>query len=238
MRHLVGAALSLVLVSAVSVGAESVSWTNVVGVSPAGSTLTKTGGTSAWDAGAASQQVLRDGYGYVDFIATETNTYRACGLNQGDSGQGYSEIDYSIHLQPSGSGAIYESGTPVGSFTYAANDRLRVEVRHGQVRYLQNGTLLRTSTALATYPLRVDTSLYTPGATLTDVRAGNLVWGAVAGVKVENGSLTKTAAAGWNAGAFSSNFLTRPDGFAEFTAGQNTTSRIAGLGTHNPSQTP
>lgn len=218
---------------------EDVSWVNPVGVSVAGSSLQKTSGTAAWNAGAASNQVIGDGYGYVEFVATETTTSRACGLNIGDPGQTLNEIDYAVYLQPSGALRFYQSGTQVGgSFTYAAGDRLRVEVRHGVIRYLKNGAIQVTSTALPGYPLRVDAALFTPGATLTDVKVGNVVWTSSTGMSIVNGSLGKTGSAGWNAGAYSANFLTRADGFGEFTAGQNTTSRIAGLGTHNLSQVP
>jgi hypothetical protein len=40
---------------------EPVVWTNLVGTSASGNTLTKTGGATAWDAGAASTNVIRDG---------------------------------------------------------------------------------------------------------------------------------------------------------------------------------
>jgi hypothetical protein len=95
---------SYALVAAVLAGswarAEDVSWVNAVGVSVAGSSLQKTNGTAAWNAGAASNQVIRDGYGYVEFVATETNTSRACGLSLGDPGQTLNEIDYAVRRVP------------------------------------------------------------------------------------------------------------------------------------------
>ena len=52
----------LALLSGASLQAdEPVEWTNVVGASVSGNTLTKTGGAIAWDPGAASTNVIRDG---------------------------------------------------------------------------------------------------------------------------------------------------------------------------------
>jgi hypothetical protein len=98
--RLVGIAVVSSLAAGGLLQAEDVAWVNAVGVSINGSSLAKTGGASAWDAGAASHQVIRDGYGYVDFEATETTTYRACGLSVGDPGQSRDEIDYAVELQP------------------------------------------------------------------------------------------------------------------------------------------
>jgi alpha-tubulin suppressor-like RCC1 family protein len=229
----------LVLILVGRTQAEDVTWLNPVGVSVAGNGLTKTGGSSAWNAGAASNQVIRDGYGYVDFAATETTTQRACGLSVGDPGQTLAEIDYAVELRAAGVARFYQSGAWFGSQqTYVTGDRFRVEAAHGVVRFLKNGTVLATASALPAYPLRVDAALYTPGSTLSDVKVGNAVWTMSSGMSVANGTLTKTGAAGWNAGAFSANLIARGDGFVEFTAGQATTSRAAGLGAHNPSQVP
>jgi alpha-tubulin suppressor-like RCC1 family protein len=218
---------------------EDVSWVNPVGVSIAGSTLTKTGGTAGWNAGAASQQLVRDGYGYVQFTTGgQANTSRACGLSVGDPGQTLTEIDYAIHLQANGTVVAYKLGAQIGgALTYDGDDVFRVEVRHGVVQYIKNGAAWITS-ALPTHPLRVDAALNTPGAVLADVKVGSVLWTTSTGMSVSNGSLSKTGAAGWNAGAFSANFITRGDGFVEFTAGQNNTSRIAGLGANNPAQVP
>ncbi len=63
--------------------AEEVQWTNAVGVSVSGNTLTKTAGQGWGNAGGASVQVIRDGYGFVDFTATAANTDSMCGLSDG-----------------------------------------------------------------------------------------------------------------------------------------------------------
>jgi hypothetical protein len=50
-----------------------------------------------------------------------------------------------------------------------AGDIFRVEIVGGVVKYKQNGVVIYTSTVAPTYPLRVDTSLYTPNSTINNV---------------------------------------------------------------------
>jgi alpha-tubulin suppressor-like RCC1 family protein len=216
--------------SAEASGPIAVSWINPVGVTVNANSLSKSGSTNAWDAGAASNQVIKDGYGFVEFTATETNTYRMAGLSNRYTSPVYSIIDYGIFIRADGTVNIYEAGnsiTPVQP--YQAGDRFRVEVRYGVVRYLQNGTLFYTSTAVPVYPLRAVTSFYSPNATLTDVRLGNLVWTDAVGAVISGESLRKTDVAGWNAGAISTKAIESGNGYLEFTATETNTTRAAGL---------
>jgi len=238
MRHsslIVGAILFGLSAAA---AAEDVVWTNPVGVSVSGNNLTKTGGNSTWDAGASSLNVLPYGYGCVEFTATETNSHRLCGLSNRDSDQNYTDVDFGILLRADASMAVYESGNYRGDFgSYAAGDRLRVEMWHGVIRYLKNGTVFLTSSGTPPrFPLRVDSALYSPGATLTDVRVGSLVWTNAVGVTLSGSSLTKPGTASWNAGAASADTIESGDGFVQFTPGGIDTSRICGLGTRDASQ--
>src|SRR5258708_12595807 len=66
---------------------EPVVWTNAVGVSVSGNSLTKTGGATAWDAGAATVQTIRAGYAYVESTTTETTTHPICPLTNGTTPQ-------------------------------------------------------------------------------------------------------------------------------------------------------
>ena len=77
--------------------AQNVVWTNAVGVSVSGNSLTKTAGDSWANAGAASTQAIASGDGYVEFTASETTTYRMCGLSHGDDDQAYPDIDFAIY---------------------------------------------------------------------------------------------------------------------------------------------
>jgi len=159
--------------SAGTVSTQNVTWTNVVGVSASGNSLTKTAATAWGNAGAASSQSITAGDGYVEFTATETTTYRMCGLSHADSDQNYASIDFAIFPTATASNnvlQVYESGVYRGDFgTYAAGDRLRVAIEGGVVKYKKNGVVFYTSSVTPTYPLLVDTSLYSTGATLTNV---------------------------------------------------------------------
>ena len=157
-------------------------WENRMGVSVSGNSLSKTGSGMAWDAGAVSTAIIAWGTGYVEFTATETTSHRMCGLGNGDSGQGYSDIEYALYLTGGGSVAIYESGVGRGFFgSYVSGDRFRVEVGGGVVRYKKNGVVFYTSTATPHYPLLVDTSLFSPGATLTNVVSSGMPFASTPG---------------------------------------------------------
>jgi hypothetical protein len=164
---------------------------------------------------ALGMKPFSSGDGYVEFTASETSTYRMCGLSQGDSDQNYTEIDFAMYPTGTGSGShlyVYESGVYHGDFgAYATGDLLRVAVEGGVVKYKKNGRVIYTSTVAPSYPLLVDSSLYTNGSTLTNVVvSGNLSntqsvsWMNAVGVSAAGNNLTKTAAAGsGNAGAAS-----------------------------------
>ena len=152
---------------------QHVMWTNVVGVSVSGNSLTKTAATAWGNAGAASTQSIASGDGYVEFTASTTSTYRMCGLSHGDSDQNYTDIDFAMFPTDGASDShlhIYESGIYRGDFgPYAVGDLLRVAVEGGVVKYRKNGTLLYTSAVMPSYPLLVDTALYSPGSTISNV---------------------------------------------------------------------
>lgn len=144
-------------------------WQNLVGVTITGGLLTKTA-SGGWNAGASSVEPLA-GDGFVEFTAGENTTARIAGLSNGDSGQGYADIDHGVYLKANGAFSVYESGVlRAANFgTYAAGDRFRVAVEGGVVQYSKNGaTPFYTSAVPPTFPLLVDTSFNTPGATLRD----------------------------------------------------------------------
>jgi len=154
---------------------QNVSWTGVVGASLSGNSLSKPG-AAGWNAGAVSGQTIGSGDGYMEFTATETTTHRRAGLSNGDSSQSWDDIDYCVYLQANGTIDINEGPNPRGSFgTYATGDLFRVTVEGGVVKYYKNGALMYTSTIAPTYPLLVDTSLYSTNSTLTNVvLSGNI----------------------------------------------------------------
>ena len=210
-----------------------VTWTNAVGVAVSGNDLTKTSGTSSWGAGASSVQSIT-GDGYAEFTTSENNTSKMAGLSNGDATRSYVEIDYAIHMRPNGAVSIYENGVNRGVFgTYVAGDRFRVQVTGGVVTYLRNGALLYTSGVAPTFPLLIDTSLFTPGATVRDAVLVQLaaVWQNVDDVTVSGNSLTKNAGTTdqWNAGASTVQAIVAGDGYMQFTTAETNTAKMAGL---------
>jgi alpha-tubulin suppressor-like RCC1 family protein len=221
--HDAGATLSDMVVS-------ELVWTTASGVTISAGSLTKTG-SSGWNAGAASTASLAAGDGFVEFTATETNTTRACGLADQDTSYDPAEIDFAVQLQGNADVRVYESGTLRGTFgSYAPGDRFRVEVQLGQVVYRKNGAVFYTSSLDPVYPLKLDATLDTPGATLGEVRLGSLVWKNEAGVAVWGYGLLDTAATGWgNSGAATTVELVSGDGAVEYTATDTSSYRMLGL---------
>jgi hypothetical protein len=146
----------------------SVVWTSLVNATASGGSLQKTSGCDGCDdAGAVSQQQIASGDGAVLFTATETDKIRYVGLSHGNTDTRLADIDFALRL---GSGYaevrennIYRSDTPL-----AAGDRFKVAVEGGVVKYYKNGVLFYTSTVSPVYPLLVDSSLLSTGATVTD----------------------------------------------------------------------
>jgi hypothetical protein len=148
-------------------GSQDVIWTNLVGVTASGNDLTKTSTAGGWNAGATSSQTFT-GDGSVEFSTDENTTGKMCGLSNGSAGQNYTEIDYALFLGAANQVRVYENGALRGSFgTYIAGDKFKVAVEAGVVKYYKNGVLFYTSAVAPTYPLLVDTSFNTPGATIT-----------------------------------------------------------------------
>jgi len=151
-----------------STGGGSVVWTSLVNATASGGSLQKSGGCDGCDdAGAVSQQQIAAGDGAVSFTATETGTIRYMGLSHGNTGTGVADVDFAIRL---GQGYaevrennVYRADTPL-----AAGDRFKVAVEGGVVKYSKNGVLFYTSTVAPAYPLLVDSSLLSAGATVTD----------------------------------------------------------------------
>jgi parallel beta-helix repeat protein len=155
---------------AVPPAGEGALWTNAAGVLVTGNSLSKTAVTKWGNAGAVSTKFLPSGNGYVEFRVTETNLRRILGLSNGDTNVTYSDVDFGLYLNLDGLIKVYEKGSLRGTFgAYATGDILRVSVEAGVVTYRRNGTLFYTSKVAPTYPLLVDTALYSVGATLTNV---------------------------------------------------------------------
>jgi RHS repeat-associated protein len=145
-------------------------WTNLIGVSASGNNLTKTASNGWGNAGASTVRAIAAGDGYAEFDPSSLD-YGMYGLSNGDSNQSLGDIDFAIYTERAeGRVYVYEQGTNKGQVgTWTTGDKFRVAVESGAVKYYRNSTLLYTSWPTLTYPLLVDTSLYSGGNTLSNV---------------------------------------------------------------------
>lgn len=220
--------LGFLLGMGASAGAEDVVWTSGTGVSISGNDLTKTG-SAGWNAGAVSTSRFEWGPVYVEFVASETNTLRTVGLSNGNPGATDTEIDFAIKLTSTAAQIVQQGGLDEDLGAYSAGEVFRIEAEPGIVRYLRNGVLIHTSNLSPTFPLLVDASLHTTGATLTDVVVGRAAFGRTANVSVAGSTLTKTGTAGWNSGAVFGRTLDVGDGYVSFRAVETNKDRACGL---------
>lgn len=218
---------------------QGVTWTNLGYVFDASvdrSGLLKTRGTTSWDAGTYSNEQIPSGEGFLEFIATETNTHRMVGLANGNSNNNWNDIDYAFYLLNNGTVQIREYGSnSVWASTYQTGDVFRIAVDAGTVRFYQNGTLVRTAPQAATYPLNVDTSFHNMGATVRGFRISSngvsapVTWGYEYGVIVPNGLSKTVSHNNWNGGAFSNEQILEGAGYVETIIGETNQARMIGL---------
>lgn len=232
-----------------------VRWKNTVNVSFVENDLDKISGGSGWNAGGVSQQMLLSGDGYVETTVAETNTSRMIGLSKGDTDQNHPDIDYALYIVSTVELRVYLNG--VNTFTepsYSVGDVLRVEVSGADVLFKKNGlTFYTVSNTIDSnsYPLLVDTSLFTDGATLKDVvvsgfedplpstiSAKPVKWINQVNVSASANHLQKTSGSdnAWNAGAVSAQRLYSGDGFVETTLKETNLYRMIGLSTDDTDQ--
>ncbi len=156
---------------------QSVSWTDMIGLSVIGNNIQKTRATNIWgDAGAASNQVLNSNTdGWVESTVLEVDKARVIGFSELNSDADYTTIDYGLYLRHTGQLQVYEKG--VLKFTAANNylngDKVKVERVGGIINYIINNNIFYTSTIVSTTSLIVDLSIHHSNGTLNDVLISN-----------------------------------------------------------------
>jgi RHS repeat-associated protein len=148
---------------------EDVSWTDLVGVTAAGSTLTKTAATGWGNGGAASVQRIT-GDGKADFTAVSTGTNRVFGLSNSNANAYYNTIRYALYAQSGGTLRVYELGVSRWQGTYVSGDVLSVERNGATVYYRKNGNLVYTSAAPSTGDLIADVAINTLNGQINNAR--------------------------------------------------------------------
>ncbi|HPB68349.1 MAG TPA: fibronectin type III domain-containing protein, partial [Candidatus Omnitrophota bacterium] len=151
-------------------------WVDLVGVTAAGNTISKSAGTGWGNGGAASGQTI-SADGWVEFGAVETDTYRICGLSDSNMDAHYTSIDYAVYLY-NGLAYVFENGANRGSFgAYQSGDRFRVERTGSTVEYKKNGVVFYTSGVASSGTLMADAAIYTAGGTVADVKMNGVTFG-------------------------------------------------------------
>ena len=142
-------------------------WDAPVKVTALDGAITKTSGCEGCaDAGARSSTQIT-GAGYTEFTAAAlARLFAGLGADLTPS-TASSTIDFAFSLWPSGAWEIRELGAYRKDGTYAAGDRFRVAVESGAIVYRVNGAVVYTSAAAPAYPLGLDVTLYSLGASIT-----------------------------------------------------------------------
>lgn len=216
-----------------------------------GNYLTR-GPGNAWSAGASSFDVIDVGSnGYAEFKTNEINKSKTAGLSVSDDDQNYNDIDYAIRLDANGNIYVDELGVNKGTFgLYTTNDVFRVEVLGGRVRYVKNGVVFHSSATPVSAALRLDTSLYHAGATITHASlvacpgwdcvipgAWDNVFKVFASTNETDGNnLRRGPGNAWDAGAVLFNTIPSGNGYVQFRTNELGKSKVAGLGSGDSSQ--
>jgi hypothetical protein len=156
-------------------------WTPVVDIDSGTATMivaptaiTKQGGSGAWDSSVYSIEAYPSG-AYMSFRPLQTSGNVMAGLNQDPTLDAiYTSLDYAWYCNSGALLEIYESGVGqpfTGSTTYSTADNFGIAYDGETVRYIRNGVTVREVVRLG-LSLSFDSSFYTPGAGITDIRFG------------------------------------------------------------------
>jgi hypothetical protein len=166
-------------------------WTPVLtNVAQSGQTFTKNIAGDEWN----SQVYSTEGYptAYASFCAGTTSGYAMMGLNTDPATNAdHATIDYAWYAD-FGTAAIYENGTPIGIFSaYTLSTVFQIIYDGVNVRYFLDGVVQRTVARALGSNLYLDSSIYTSGASFTNVVFGPFNGeGLVAGSTTLNNVLT------------------------------------------------
>ena len=134
-------------------------WTDLLGVTANGNTLTKIASTAWGNAGAASQQQIIQNGG-VEFSFIYTAGYSVLGLSNSNASANFDTIDYALRIESNDYFTVIENGVQKGTFGPAQiGDVLRVERIGTTVYYQHNSVTVYTSAEPSTGALIADTAI-------------------------------------------------------------------------------
>ncbi|MBT7590050.1 MAG: PQQ-binding-like beta-propeller repeat protein, partial [Candidatus Scalindua sp.] len=147
----------------------SPTWTDTVGLTVDGNSITKNTATGWGNSGAASQESFT-GDGGVEFVAAQVNKYLVGGLSSSNPDAGYTSIEYAILPYGNGSLHVYEKGVDKGSFgSYQVGDRFSVERAGSTIVYKKNDVIFYTSLTPTDAALLADFAIYDSGAKISNI---------------------------------------------------------------------
>lgn len=185
-----------------------VTWTDLVNATVNGTSLTKTGGITTDDAGAASTQQILTGDGYVEWTNPAVNKIYWVGLTTAPNpGFNFSGIDFGIGISMAQVNTVESGATTPGVSTTVAGDVFRVSVDSNVITYWQNGNLLATSGGTPTFPLLVDCSLMSLGAVVEDAE----IQGSLISVQFTDTSTSDVTAWAWDFGDGTTSSVQNPN---------------------------
>jgi hypothetical protein len=217
-------------------------WWNVQAAAATGSTLKKINGAD-WAARGESTDEIVSGTGYVEFEAKTTEAHWRAGLTH-DRHVSQFDIDYAFGFNGLGECQVVEDGVIVSSCgAYSPGSIFRVEVSDGTVYYFKNDSVVFTSGAPATYPLRLAASIKLNGHMVKDAWIGGnlqpvsppavstvpVTWVNVVSASVNGSTLTKVNGSNWAARGESGQQIDFGVGYVEFTAKTTAAQWRAGL---------
>ena len=183
-----------------------VTWTDLVNATVVGTTLTKTGGITTDDAGAASTQQIT-GDGYVEWTNTTTNKIYWVGFTTvPNAGVLWTEINFGLSISGTDVDTVESGDNTPGVSTTVAGDVFRVSVDSNVVTYWKNGVLLATSVGTPTFPLFVDCSLMSLGSVVEDAE----IQGTLVSVQFTDTSTSDVTAWAWDFGDGTTSALQNP----------------------------
>jgi len=146
-----------------------VEWTDLVAVSTSAGSISKTGNSAGFDAGASSLQNI-EGDGGVEYPAYYNFNNVMIGLSSTNADATYQSIEYALYAWD-GRVDAFESGNSLGRVaSFQEGDVLGIERIGATIYYKLNGNVIRVSSKSSTGPLIVDASIFLPDFTVNGVK--------------------------------------------------------------------
>ncbi|MGB4973045.1 MAG: leucine-rich repeat domain-containing protein, partial [Cyclobacteriaceae bacterium] len=148
-----------------------IAWTDLVGVSVEGNTITKTAAGGWGNGGAASINLLNANTdGWIEYQVDALNKLRTFGFSDTNTDASYNTIDYAWHTNGTDC-YVFLNGSNVGNYPLQVNDILRIERIGSEMLFKLNGVTKKTVTNVNTGFLIADCAMSDSGAKITNTKA-------------------------------------------------------------------